>query len=461
MKKPHALVVDDDHRSLESLATLVRTKGFRVTTATNVAAGRRVMADDPPDLTLVDLSLPDGRGTELFYGDDHRTEGRWVLVSGQATTDIAVEAMRYGASDFLSKPVDVERLFAILDRVRSSLEAVAKGSDEDLDGGDDPGLGQRLVGESPAMRKVFRDVRTVAPTNAAVVIYGETGTGKELIAQAIHEHSERAEGPFVVVNAGAISESLIESELFGHEKGSFTGANRAHRGVFERANGGTLFLDEIGELSPDSQVKLLRVLESGSFHRVGGERMIDVDVRIVAATHRLLAREVEEGRFRQDLFYRLEVVPIYLPTLRDRGDDVVLLAKRFLAMLNRRHGTDKKFTEATLAEIRTRAWPGNVREVRNFVHRCYVLSGELLDASHAPARIPIATKDNKGRVVVDVGTSIAVAERLLIDATLERFRGDKKRTAEVLGVSLKTLYNRLKAYRDADELNNGMADARV
>jgi DNA-binding NtrC family response regulator len=303
-----------------------------------------------------------------------------------------------------------------------------------------------LYGSSQAMEILYRQIERVALTDATVLLEGESGTGKELIAQSIHQASQRSGMQFVAVNCGAIAAHLIEAALFGHEKGSFTGAVRQQTGYFEYASGGTLFLDEITEMPADMQVKLLRVLESGSFLRVGGSEEVRVNVRLIAATNRSLQSAVEEGSLRQDLMYRLAVFPVRVPPLRERGHDTEELARHFLQELNQQAGTNKKFSKISLSRIRRHDWPGNVRELKNMVHRAYILAAgsvELEEPSHA---IVSRTTLSGGAVNFSVGTALADAQRDIILATLHHFSGNKRLTAKTLGISLKTLYNRLKAY---------------
>jgi two-component system response regulator AtoC len=313
-------------------------------------------------------------------------------------------------------------------------------------------LGERgsfgpLIGRSAALRKVYALIERVAPTEARVFVTGESGTGKELVAETIHRLSRRRSGNFVAVNCGALAPSLIESELFGHEKGSFTGADRQRAGYFERANGGTLFLDEVTEMPHPLQVKLLRAIESGSITRVGGTEPTPVDVRIVAASNRQPGDAVAKGQLREDLLYRLNVFPIELPPLRAREDDAVLLAEHFLERVNSRDGTRKRFTACAIARLRLLSWPGNVRELENAVERAAILSDEIVDAETLPwpgSREPIG---RDAVLQMTVGTSLEAIERSVILATLENLGGDKRGTARMLGISLKTLYTRLNVYR--------------
>jgi DNA-binding NtrC family response regulator len=304
----------------------------------------------------------------------------------------------------------------------------------------------RLYGDSPGMQAVYRLIDKVAPTEAAVFIVGESGCGKEVVAQTIHDRSARSGGPFVAVNCGAIPANLIEAELFGYEKGAFTGAARQHRGFFERAAGGTLFLDEITEMPPEMQVRLLRVLESGRFTRVGGDQEIHTNVRIVSATNRDPAVAVRDGQLREDLMYRLAVFPIQLPPLRERGDDVEQLALYFLEALNREAGTSKRMSRTAARALRSHAWPGNVRELRNVIQRAFIVSDDEEEIDLPALHGAPAPAVNGELLQFAIGTSIAEMERAAIFATLAHTGGDKKRCAEMLGVSVKTLYNRLTSY---------------
>jgi DNA-binding NtrC family response regulator len=306
----------------------------------------------------------------------------------------------------------------------------------------------------PRMQQVTAQVRRVAPTSANVFIRGESGTGKEIIAQAIHKLSHRWDRPFVAVNCGVFSPQLIESELFGHEKGSFTGAVRDHKGVFERASGGTLFLDEITEMPIDLQVKLLRVLETRRFNRVGSDGEIAADVRIVAATNCCPETKVKEGRLRADLLYRLQVFPIALPPLRERAEDIRVLARQFLRELNEQDGRRIDFSEAALRSLEAHSWPGNLRELKNAVQRAYIMADRLITLDEIPEDVvrPLKNHSDPGSsVTVRIGSSVAEAERTLIFATLEQCRGKREKAATILGVSMKTLYNRLKQYENLND----------
>ena len=365
---PHALIVDDDVDALAGLGELVVREGFTTATAANLKQAREQMALQRPDVVLLDLILPDGDGMDLFQDVESRATTEVVLITGHASIETSIEALRLGAADYLIKPVNVKQIRAILSRVARPTDlkkeiSVLRGELRSL------GRFGRLLGTSPSIQKVYDQIERVAPTVATVLITGESGTGKELVAQTLHDLSRRRKCAFIPINCGAISPQLIESEVFGHEKGSFTGAVREHKGYFERANGGTLFLDEITEMPVELQVKLLRVLEEGTFMRIGSDREIEVDVRIIAATNRNPQDAVAEGKLREDLLYRLQVFPLHLPPLRERGGDVILIADEFLRDMNRVENTNKTFT-TDAHEILTRwHWPGNVRELRNVVQR--------------------------------------------------------------------------------------------
>src|SRR5438105_1087148 len=351
---PRALIVDDDLEILKVLRELVEREGFAVTCAPGLKQAREAIAATMPDIVLVDIHLPDGSGLDLLDGLGPASP-EVVLITGEASVETAVEALRRGVADYLTKPVDFARLKAMLGNLARALEMKSEIGTLRTELRKMGRFG-RLVGASPPMQKVYDLIGRVARTDAGILITGETGTGKEVVAQTIHALSRRRKHPFVPVDCGAISPTLIESELFGHERGSFTGADRQHKGYFERAHTGTLFLDEITEMPIELQVKLLRVLETGEVVRIGGDQAAPVDVRVIAATNRDPQKAVNEGKLREDLLYRLQVFPIHMPPLRERGDDVQLLADYFLGQLNERQGTDKVFTEDSLDRLRTHSW---------------------------------------------------------------------------------------------------------
>ncbi len=446
---PHILIVDDDRDTLSTLCTLVEQEGFSTVGASSLAEARQCIARKKPDVVLLDLVLPDGDGMDLFQDVESRASMEIVLVTGHASIETSVQALRLGAADYLIKPINIKQLKSVLSRIARPTELKAEINNLR---GELRRLGHfgRLIGGSPIMQNVYDQIGRVAPTVATVLITGESGTGKELAAQTIHELSRRHKEAFLAINCGAISPQLIESELFGHEKGSFTGATRDHRGYFERANNGTLFLDEITEMPMDLQVKLLRVLETRTFVRVGSDRLIETDIRVIAATNRKPEEAVAEGKLREDLMYRLQVFPLHMPPLRERGDDIMLLAQQFLNQLNQEEKTSKHFSQTTLALLNVYDWPGNVRELKNVVHRAYIMADEIIDNNCLPAGFG-STKTPQGSTLqLRVGATVEEMERQLIYATLEKYGGHKERTAEVLGLSSKTLYNRLRQYENED-----------
>jgi len=429
------------------LAALISAEGFTVVTASSLQAARRRMALQVPDVVLLDLMLPDGNGLDLVDEVKASGDAEVVLITGHASVATSVQALRMGATDYLTKPLNVKQLRGVLSRLRrpSTLNVEAAGMQRTLDEQGHFGL---LWGRSEKIRDVHQRILRVSGTAVSVFVTGESGTGKELVARTVHDLSRRRGRPFLGVNCGAISPNLIESEIFGHEKGSFTGAERQHQGFFERANGGTLFLDEITEMPLDLQVKLLRVLETGTFMRVGSMQSQEADVRIVAASNRDPEQAVAAGRLREDLLYRLNVFPIHVPPLRERGEDIDLIAVHFLDEIGRREGQSKRFASEALARLRTYRWPGNVRELRNIVQRAYVMATQATIHDECLPTRDVAAAPTVGAPLlsIEIGTSLAEIERVVTMATLEHFGRHKERTAAALGVSLKTLYNRLKEY---------------
>lgn len=571
------LVVEDDENSADLLRTFVESQGYRTAVANSLADARQQLVLHEPAVILLDLHLPDGSGMDLFDDESLRGTADIILITGNASVETSVQALRLGAADYLIKPVSLKVLRNVFERLQEAEHS--HGAATGLAGGGrgDPGLagsgrgdpvevepaarrpvdlvagtgpggggaaeglgrapaggetvlgsertaaaaggGRRAVdaplikGRSEPIAEVLSQIEKVARTSVSVFIVGESGTGKELVAESVHRASRRRNGPFEAINCGAISAQLIESELFGHEKGSFTGAIRQHKGFFERASGGTLFLDEITEMSLDLQVKLLRVLETGTFSRVGSDTLLRSDVRIIAATNRDPFKAIGEGKLREDLYYRLNVFQILLPPLRERLEDIPDLALHFMASFGEQEGRRvPMFDDDALVAIQGYHWPGNVRELRNFLHRAAILvehdriraadlppfvsggvgagrrpgaisrdpgaqprspgeadGADLKATSPGPATGPAGSavamppgpgREGQGREVqgrdsaaapkveVPVGTTIADMERALILATLAYCQGAKERTADLLGISLKTLYNRLRSYED-------------
>ncbi|MCV6799202.1 sigma-54 dependent transcriptional regulator [Achromobacter ruhlandii] len=449
---PHLLIVDDDDAIRETLAEIGRDSGFSVALAASVKDAMIQLERQAPDLVLTDVRLPEGSGMDIFK-NVAAASAEVVVMTGHGTLDNAVQALRLGATDYLVKPICMERLNEIMARIVSNSGGEPAGLPFE-----EPGRFGKMYGTSAPMRDLYRQIGRVAPTDVTVLLVGESGTGKELAAHAIHELSARHQRPFIAVNCGAISPHLIESEMFGHERGSFTGADRQHKGYFERADGGTLFLDEVTEMPLDLQVKLLRVLETGRFMRVGTNREIGCDIRIVAATNRNPEQAVQEGKLREDLYYRLNVFPLQLPPLRERGEDVLFLAERFLQAQNEETGRSKAFAPGAAQTLSQYEWPGNVRELKNFVRRAFIMAeGDELDAELLAPQVSPSGDIAGGQVSLPVGETLAEADRRLILATLQRCKGVKKQAAAVLGISPKTLYNRLEEYAAAGYVLPGEA----
>ena len=442
-------MVDDERNTLNALAELVEREGFAVRTAEDLASARREIQRSLPDVVLCDLILPDGDGTELLGELGDHPQVPTILITANATVQSAVEALRLGAYDYLTKPLDLGHLKALLARLRRDLAlhrevATLRRELREL------GRFGELVGTSRPMQQVYDLIERVAPTNATVLIIGDSGTGKEVVAHTIHQLSPRAANAFIPINCGAVSPQLIESELFGHEKGSFTGADRRRQGVFEHAHGGTLLLDEITEMSEELQVKLLRVLETGVIRRVGGSSEIAVDVRVVAATNRDPELAVREGKLRRDLYFRLNVFPVKLPPLQARGSDVKLLAVHFLNRLSRSAGIAKEFDPEALELLQSYSWPGNARELKNVVERAFILAGDMITCECLPVEVRGDGRLPSAGLQAPVGTPLDDVVRSHTLATLDHFEGNKTRAAEALGISLKTLYNRLARYREEE-----------
>jgi DNA-binding NtrC family response regulator len=449
---PNALVVDDDPSTRLLLSNLLERRGFSIRAAGSLAEARQNL-DPPPDICMVDLQLPDGEGTELMRGG-FAERADFVVVTGHATVESSVEAMRQGAVDYLTKPLTSSALDRVLARfgrsVRTGEEAARRTP--------------AIVGESPEIKRLQQTLARIGPTDATVLIIGESGTGKELIAARLHELSPRARGRYLALNCGAVSPNLIESELFGHEKGSFTGASRQHAGYFERAHGGTLFLDEITEMPLDLQVRLLRVLESRRVSRVGSSESIPVNVRVIAATNRDPQEAVHQRKLREDLLYRLQVVPIEVPPLRKRTGDVRVLANHFLSDLNRASKDPKTFSESMLARLEQYYWPGNVRELFNVVQRAYIMTTGRVISDPGPLHGPVWSPGTgrESPLTVRLGDSLCDVEQRLILHTVRHCRTQDE-AARMLGISTKTLYNKLRLYesqRRTADANARFSDTR-
>lgn len=454
----YSLILDSDPEHADQLAQFCRDIGSQVLHATDLTEAREAVIDCNVVIAFIDLhaGLKDDQGSGLQLLEDGTLNGvEVILMSEHDDPMLADEAIRKGACYFFCKPFNPSVLGPIVkDIVQEAVPPPESGEDGVPCAVDQFGF---LRGSSHSMRKLYRVLRKVAQTDASLMIVGESGTGKELVAQTVHTLSPRSDQPFICVNCAAVAESIIESQLFGHEKGSFSGAHTRHRGFFEQAHGGTLFLDEITEMDVNLQAKLLRVLETKKFRRLGSEEVISVDVRFLSATNVSPQKAISAGKLREDLYYRLAQFPVFVPPLRQRQSDIAGLAQYFLNALNEKHETNIAFTTEALDVIKSKSWPGNVRELKNLVERAYIVSDAYITAADLPAtdlissfvlesHMPEPTDDSRSQIAIPTGVPLAEMERMMILAALERNAGDKKTTAEELGISLKTLYNRLRDY---------------
>jgi DNA-binding NtrC family response regulator len=443
------LIVEDEPTTRLGLTELVSTWGFTTDSAADGQEALQRITTFRPSIIISDLVMPRMGGLELLR--TLKEEGNAltiVILTAQGTVETAVEAIKEGAYDYLTKPVEPQRLKILLDKIveRQDTLREVKVLRKQLR---EHGTFGKMIGNSAQVRKVYQVIEQAAPTQANVLIWGESGTGKELVAQTIHQLSPRAQLAFVPINCAAIPETLLESEIFGHEKGAFTGASDRREGCFELADRGTLFLDEIAEMTPATQVKLLRVLQERKFRRLGGRNEQSVDVRVIAATNVNPAEAVKSGKLREDLYYRLNVFAMELPPLRARKDDLSLLLQSFLAEFNERnHKNVTAIEPAAMRILEQYNWPGNVREVRNVVERAVILAqGEFIETKHLPPLVTESPDVVKPVVELEPGTTVEEAERRLILMTLEHTRDNKTRAAEILGISLKTLHNKLNKLR--------------
>jgi DNA-binding NtrC family response regulator len=444
------LIVDDDAASRSGLETLLSSWGYEIETAPDGEAALARAIAFQPAVVVTDLVMPKLDGMGLLQALRQEVPVASVIIlTAHGTIETAVSAVKDGAYDYLTKPVELARLRLLIGKALERWEAVQEVALLRRRVQELWGLG-RLVGKSPAMQEIYRLIDLAGPTAAPVLIWGESGTGKEMVARTLHERSPRARGPFVAVNCAAIPETLLESEIFGHERGAFTGAFERRAGCFELASGGTLLLDEIAEMAPATQAKFLRILQEGSVRRLGGKAEIAVDVRVLAATNKEPTRTVKEGRFREDLFYRLNVFSITIAPLRERPEDIPLLIDAFLEEFNTRYQREvKSVDEGARRTLLEHAWPGNARELRNVIERAVVVcDGDLLTTRHLPRELaahpPVA---EAGPGDAPAGMSLDESEKRLILRTLETTRGNKTRAAEVLGISVRTLHNKLHRYR--------------
>ncbi len=455
MSLEKVLIVEDEENERTGLAELVSSWGYRAETARDGMEGLEKVTDWFPAIVITDLKMPRMGGMELLerIANESRTVAV-IVVTAQGTIDSAVQAMRIGAYDYITKPIDTDRLRTILQNATALLGTKAELEVTRRKLRDAGRLGS-LVGSSKKMQEIFRLIEMVAPSTASVLITGASGTGKELVARTIHELSPRRTKPFVPINCAAIPETLIESEIFGHEKGAFTGALERRTGCFELAEGGTLLLDEIGEMPVATQAKLLRVLEDRKLRRLGSKVETEVDVRVLAATNKVPEEAVARGELRNDLYYRLNVFNIHMPQLREHKEDIPALVDAVLSDMSAKHGRKiAAVSEAVLHLFQNHSWPGNVRELRNTLERAVIVcDGAAIETKHLPPAFgqPVirTSSDDSDAVHLGVGTTVEEAEKLLILKTLEATNNNKTKAADILGISLKTLHNKLKEYGSA------------
>ncbi|MCK4540804.1 MAG: sigma-54-dependent Fis family transcriptional regulator [Spirochaetales bacterium] len=448
--KFNVLIVDDEKNIREGLGRSLEMDGYKIFLASDGNEGLKVVSKEDIDLVLTDLKMPGMSGEELLK----RLTSAYptvpvIILTGHGTIESAVGAMRDGAFDFLTKPVNLDRLSLLVKRALSNRELVLqhRALKAEIEILGDKRKFSSIIGKSTRMRKVLDTVEQVADTKASVIITGESGVGKELITDAIHNLSNRKDKPLIKVHCAALSESLLESELFGHEKGAFTGAAARKRGRFELAHTGTLLLDEIGEINPSIQIKILRVLQEKKFERVGGEETIEVDVRIISATNKNLQEEIKKGNFREDLYYRLNVVNIHVPPLRERKEDIALLSSAFLKEFSEENGKDiEGIDPKALIALYNYRWPGNIRELRNCLESAVVMcKGKSITYDDLP---PTVTSGSEGDYIrIDLGVSMANAEKKIIRETLLHEKGNKSRTAQILGIGRKTLHRKIQEYK--------------
>lgn len=446
-RNAHILVVEDEVNIRSALVTMLEKLGHEVQGAGTAEEALPLLEHAKMDLVMTDLRMPGLGGMEFL----RRMKEKWpeteaIVMTAFGSIGTAVEAMRLGAYDYLTKPIDRDRFHIVVEKALER-HALAQENKQLRDRIETQTRFDQMVGESEPMQRVYGLVDMVADSAVTVLLTGESGTGKELVARAIHHKSDRADGPFVTLNCGALPENLFESELFGYEKGAFTGAMTTKAGRFELADGGTLLLDEVGELSLKSQVDFLRVLETKEFRRLGGTKLITVDARIIAATNRNLEEAVKQGDFREDLYYRLNVVPIRLPPLRERGDDIPLLVERFLSEFSVQHHREpKEVSRDAMRLLRLYAWPGNIRQLRNLMERLVItVKDAAIQPEHLPEEIQ-ASKDNAHTMIVALGSSLKDIERETIRRTLAEVTNHREQAAKLLGISLRALQYKIKEY---------------
>lgn len=448
------LIADDEKNIRSGLAIAFEDEGYDTLQAEDGQAAWTMINKKSVDLVITDLRMPGISGYDLLKKINAAYPTLPVIVlTGHGSIEDAVQAMRDGAVDFFTKPVDLDHLILTVSKALSNKRISEQNRQlkAEIDVLKKKQGYQKIIGKSAPVVKMMEIIAQVAPSKASVLVTGESGTGKELVADAIHSLSSRADGPLIKVNCASLSPTLLESELFGHEKGAFTGAVSQKKGRFELADGGTIFLDEIGEIDQSTQIKILRVLQERCFERVGGEETVSVDVRIVAATNRNLEQEIRNGNFREDLYYRLNVVHIEVPPLRERKEDIPLLISSFIDTFNQEDGRHVEgFTNSARKALLAYSWPGNIRELRNTVESCVVLArGAMIDVDELPPHI--ASRDENETVSINVGTTLEEAEKKIILSTVAHYKGNKTKAAEVLAIGRKTLHRKLEEYARGQE----------
>ena len=449
MQKPRILLVDDDKNTANGLTKILLQDGYDASCAFTGTEALNLIETEHFNIIITDMKLPDISGLSIIEKAKKRDNDiTVVMITAFSSVQNAIDAMKKGADDYLTKPVNIDELELILKRIweRRLLVLQNKELRQQLN---DKYDFSGIIGNTPEMQDIFKTITEIAPTEASVLIYGETGTGKELIANAIHYNSDRKDKPFIALHCASLSEGVLESELFGHEKGAFTGAISQRRGRFELANGGSLFLDEIGEMNSHVQIKLLRVLETGRFERVGGERTLESDVRIIAATNKDLDKEIEEGRFREDLYYRLNVINLRLPSLRERKEDIGLLIDSFLVKYSAKNKKDiKGFTSQSVKMLNNYNWPGNVRELENTIERAVVMAKEeFIEPSNLPSNINVhSMKTRRETLHIPLGSTMKEIEKKIILETLQTTKGSKSKAAKILGISTRKIEYKIKEW---------------
>ncbi|MHC4267071.1 MAG: sigma-54-dependent transcriptional regulator [Planctomycetota bacterium] len=449
MNKPRILLVDDDANTANGLRKILLQDGYDTSCAYTGNEALNLIESEHFDIIITDMKLPDISGFSIIEKVKMKdVDIPVVMITAFSSLQTAIDAMKKGADDYLTKPVNIDELELILKKIWEKQHLILQNRELKQKLHDKYNF-SGLIGNTPEMQLIFKTITEIATTAATVLIYGETGTGKELVASAIHYNSDRKDKPFIALHCASLSEGVLESELFGHEKGAFTGAMSQRRGRFELADGGSLFLDEVGEMSTHVQIKLLRVLETCRFERVGGEKTLESDVRIIAATNKDLEKEIKEGRFREDLYYRLNVINLKLPSLRERREDIVLLADRFLLKYATKNKKKiKGFSPESIKLLSNYDWPGNVRELENAVERAVVMSKkEIIESDNLPSNINLSTrKSRKDTFRIPSGTTMKEIEKKMILETLQTTNGSKSKAAKILGISTRKIEYKIKEW---------------